>query len=99
MVDSTESRPLATDEARELQRLRWQCRRGMLELDHLLGRFLDLGYADLTEAERQDFLVLLGEPDPHLSDWFMERSEAPDPRLRALVARILAVVSESPRTE
>ena len=99
MVDLSESRPLPADDARELQRLRWQCRRGMLELDHLLARFLDLGYADLTEIERQDFLALLGEPDPHLSDWFMERSEAPDPRLRALVARILAVVSESPRTD
>jgi antitoxin CptB len=70
----------------------------MLELDHLLGRFLDLGYAELSEAERQDFLALLGEPDPHLSDWFMSRSEPPEPRLRALVERILAVVSESPRT-
>lgn len=69
----------------------------MLELDHLLGRFLDLGYAELSEAERQDFLALLGEPDPHLSDWFMERSEPPEPRARALVARILRVVSESPR--
>ena len=46
----------------------------MLELDHVLGRFLDLGYADLSEAERLDFVALLGEPDPHLSDWFMERS-------------------------
>jgi antitoxin CptB len=27
----------------EIRRLRWQCRRGMLELDHLLLRFLDLG--------------------------------------------------------
>lgn len=71
----------------------------MLELDHLLERFLDLGYAELSESERQDFIALLGEPDPHLSDWFMERSEPPEPRLRALVERILVVVSESPRTE
>lgn len=70
----------------------------MLELDLLLGRFLDLGYAELSEDERQDFLALLGAPDPHLSDWFMSRREPPDPRLRALVERILAVVSESPRT-
>ena len=97
MVALTESPPLTSDDATDLQRLRWQCRRGMLELDHLLGRFLDLGYAELSADERQDFLALLGQPDPHLSDWFMERSEPPEPRLRVLVARILAVVSESPR--
>jgi antitoxin CptB len=97
VVALTESPPFPTDDATDLQRLRWQCRRGMLELDHLLGRFLDLGYAELSEAERQDFLALLGKPDPHLSDWFMGRSEPPEPRLQALVARILAVVSESPR--
>ncbi len=27
--------------AQELNRLRWQCRRGLLELELLLGRFLD----------------------------------------------------------
>ncbi|MTW21125.1 succinate dehydrogenase assembly factor 2 [Allochromatium palmeri] len=95
----TESRQVHPDSDSDLQRLRWQCRRGMLELDHLLERFLDLGYAELSESERQDFIALLGEPDPHLSDWFMERSEPPEPRLRALVERILVVVSESPRTE
>ncbi|QGU34005.1 hypothetical protein E6P07_08660 [Thermochromatium tepidum ATCC 43061] len=69
----------------------------MLELDHLLERFLDLGYAQLSAAERRDFVALLGQPDPQLSDWFMGRSEPSEPQLRALVARILTVASASPR--
>ena len=81
----------------ELQRLRWQCRRGMLELDHLLLRFLDLGYADLSEPERATFVELLTEQDQRLSDWFMARAEPPDPRQRALVERIVAVARERPR--
>lgn len=80
----------------ELRRLRWQCRRGMLELDHLLNRFLDLGYGDLTVPERQTFLILLAEPDPRLSDWFMARAVPPDPALRALVQRIVAIATTKP---
>ncbi|MBK1716823.1 succinate dehydrogenase assembly factor 2 [Thiocystis violacea] len=89
--------PLVADDEQEIRRLRWQCRRGMLELDHLLDRFLDLGYADLTTAERIGFVALLGEQDQRLSDWFMARAEPPDPGMRALVARILEVVRERPR--
>ena len=75
----------------EFRRLRWHCRRGMLELDHLLNRFLDLGYRDLNDAERQLFLALLGQQDPLLSDWFMSRAEAPDADMQALVRRIVEV--------
>ena len=77
-----------------LNRLRWQCRRGMLELDHLLGHFLDLGYDDLDDAQQQCFLMLLGEQDQQLSDWFMSRSQPPDLKRHALVQRIIAVARE-----
>ena len=85
---------LSTDQ--QIRRLRWQCRRGMLELDHLLDRFLDLGYSDLSEPERLAFLRLLGEQDTCLSDWFMARAEPPDPALRELVRRIIEVIRERP---
>jgi len=80
------------DAASELRRLRWQCRRGMLELDHLLDRFLDLGYADLDAGRRETFLRLLGEQDQRLSDWFMSRAPASDEALQDLVDHILDVV-------
>ncbi|MGE5155424.1 MAG: succinate dehydrogenase assembly factor 2, partial [Bdellovibrio bacteriovorus] len=57
----------------EVRRLRWQCRRGMLELDHLLLRFLDLGYPNLDPVGRGDFVTLLRHQDQDLSDWFMGR--------------------------
>lgn len=81
----------------EIQRLRWQCRRGMLELDHLLGRFLDLGYVALSPAECRAFERLLAEQDQRLSDWFMSRAVPPDPELAALVRHIVEVVRERPR--
>ena len=47
-------------------RLRWKCRRGMKELDVLLERFLQQGYDDLSDTQRQMFLALLELEDPDL---------------------------------
>lgn len=62
------------------RRLRWQCRRGLLELDWLLERFLDRDYPTLSAAERQAFEQLLSYPDPQLQWWLLEggRAEAPE---------------------
>ena len=37
------------------ERLRWGCRRGMLELDMLLLPFFDEHYLNMTEKEKQSF--------------------------------------------
>ncbi|MBA2351783.1 MAG: succinate dehydrogenase assembly factor 2 [Burkholderiales bacterium] len=50
----------------ELARLRWQCRRGMLELDLVLNAFLDRHYASLTPPEIAALRDLLNRPDPEL---------------------------------
>ncbi len=97
MTDLTATADEATD--LEIRRLRWQCRRGMLELDHLLDRFLDLGYAALSESERATFLALLGQQDTLLSDWFMSRAEPPDPAFAALIRRIVEIVGERPNDQ
>lgn len=82
------------DDQEQLRRLRWQCRRGMLELDHLFSRFIDLGYADLTPADRLLFTELLREQDQDLHNWLIARSELPPRNYRELVDRIRAVASE-----
>lgn len=57
----------------ELSRLRWQCRRGMLELDLFLERFMDEAYMQLTDKQKQDFSNLLETPDQMLLDYLMGR--------------------------
>jgi antitoxin CptB len=89
MTDLTTDTDGDSDE--EIRRLRWQCRRGMLELDHLLMRFLDLGYQGLDAVRRAEFLALLGQQDQDLSDWFMSRRVPEDPRVRDLVHHIVSV--------
>lgn len=47
----------------ELRRLAWRCRRGMLELDIVLQRFIDQHFGDLTLAQLSAFDDLLALPD------------------------------------
>jgi len=51
-----------------LERVRWRCRRGMLEMDILLGRFVEQRYGQLDERQREAFDELLDLPDTDLWD-------------------------------
>jgi antitoxin CptB len=55
----------------EKARMLWRCRRGMLELDLLLERFMAEGYDNLTDEQLVTFKSLLEEPDPDLYAWLM----------------------------
>ena len=82
---------MTEDEAAELRRLRWRCRRGMRELDQLLERYLDLRWPGASEAERGVFLRLLDCEDDRLWRWFLGHETAADVDLQALVERIRAL--------
>lgn len=51
-----------------MQRVRWRSRRGLLELDIVLGRFVEQHYEGLDDAGRMAFDVLLDMPDTELWD-------------------------------
>ena len=57
------------DDVKELERVRWRCRRGLLELDIVLQQFVDTYYAKLNEAELRQFETLLDLSDNDL--WAM----------------------------
>ena len=74
----------------ELGRLHWSCRRGLLELDLILTRFLE-HHLDEMDAQQRDILAqLLGYPDNDLLDWVMGREEPPDPRFRSVIQLLRA---------
>ncbi|HEY0662832.1 MAG TPA: succinate dehydrogenase assembly factor 2 [Lysobacter sp.] len=75
----------------ELRRLRWRCRRGMRELDQLLGRYLDREWRQSTGVERGVFLRLLETEDDKLWHWFMGNETTPDVEVQKLVERIRAL--------
>jgi len=72
----------------ELARMRWKCRRGMLELDLLLRDFLDSGYRDLDEAGQQLLDRMLDYPDAVLLEWLMGRIRPTDKDVAQLVDKI-----------
>ena len=72
----------------QLARLRWQCRRGMLELDYVLERYLEHRFADADAAEQARFVRLLTAQDPELQLWLLNGAAHPDPAMQALIDRI-----------
>lgn len=72
----------------EHDRLRWRCRRGMLELDLILLRFLDDAYPKLTPMEQQSFEALLECQDDMLMSLIEGKEEAADARFLPLIERL-----------
>ncbi len=60
---------------KSLERVRWRARRGLLELDIVLGRFIEAHYEQLDDAEKQAFETLLDMPDNPLWDMIAGRAE------------------------
>lgn len=73
-------------------RLRWACRRGMLELDVLFRPFVDEAYDDLSDADKLIFQRLLEGEDPTLFAWFMGHEKCDDPELAYMVDKIVSRV-------
>ncbi len=69
----------------EINRLRWQCRRGMLELDLLLFAFLENEYPSLDREARKDFATLLEFPDQTLQSWLISDSKIADKQMVEIV--------------
>jgi antitoxin CptB len=67
-------------------RLKWKCRRGLLELDLVFERIIPT----LKDDEVPSFSALLDLPDNDLWDIVAGRSDAYDPNLIAIVARLRA---------
>lgn len=72
----------------ELNKLRWRCRRGTLELDRMLIRYLDNRYIDAEHREQLAFLQLLELEDSELI-WYLMGEQIPEnPELCDLVNKI-----------
>ena len=72
----------------ETRRMLWRCRRGLLELDLMLERFVSESYADLNAVQRQAFDGLLDMPDNDLWELVCARSECNEPQQKPILAMI-----------
>ena len=68
----------------EREKLRWKCRRGLLELDIVLSRYL------VRHPQDAELTLLLDLPDNELWDIVAGRSDDYAPQLKDVVARLRA---------
>jgi antitoxin CptB len=73
----------------ELGRLRWRCRRGMKELDLLLGRYVEERFCSASNADQQAFRQLLDAQDTVIYAYCLG-GETPPEGLAGLIGRITA---------
>jgi antitoxin CptB len=82
---------------RAKSKLRWRCRRGLLENDLFIERFFSRHEATLTVAQAQGMLTLMDLADNDLLDLLLARKqpqgETDTPEARA----VLALMRSAPR--
>ena len=75
-----------------LSKLRWRCRRGLLENDLIIARYFEHHGATMTEADAQAMYTLMELTDNDLLDLLLRRT-APSgalaaPRITALLEKM-----------
>ena len=67
--------------------IRFHCRRGISELELILGTFFEQHFAKLSPDEQAQFATLLKAEDTELWDWFLNQQEIPED-LQGIVNKI-----------
>lgn len=88
-------------DARTLSKLKWRCRRGLLENDLFIERFFARFEATLTYEQVNGLQLLMDLPDNDLLDVLLGRVELQGELLRDDVQSVLSLlqVPQSPVTE
>ena len=79
-------------EERSLSKLRWRCRRGLLENDLFIERFFDRHLATLTQQHALGLNILMDLADNDLLDLLLSRKEPEGDLLTAEVVLVLSMM-------
>jgi antitoxin CptB len=82
---------------RELSRLRWRCRRGLLENDLFIERFFERHAANLTTRQAAALNELMELADNDLLDLLLARKEPEGELDRNDINELLGMLRASPR--
>jgi antitoxin CptB len=80
-----------------LNRLRWGCRRGLLENDLFIERFFERHETGLTQRQAQGLQALMDLPDNDLLDLLLARREPQGPLDCPQVHEVLASMRRRPK--
>ncbi len=76
----------------DYKRIYWHSRRGMLELDLILGPFVEKHLRQLPDQDQQRFIALLEEEDTDMFRWFLRAEMPEDADLANIVNQILGTI-------
>ena len=77
---------------RALSKLRWRCRRGLLENDLFVERFFTASAGRITERQAEGMLALMDLPDNDLLDLLLRRKEPEGELARDDVIEVLRLM-------
>lgn len=80
-----------TEPLPSIQKLQWQCRRGMLELDLIFREFLDNHYESLDDDSKRLFVDLLMHSDQDLQQWLVNKSSPAEKKLVGIIEKITSM--------
>ena len=73
---------------KNIPQLKWQCRRGMRELDILLTKYLENDFPQADDQRKQAFRALLALPYPDLMAYLLGGQSPPDAVIANIVSQI-----------
>jgi antitoxin CptB len=93
--------PVSTEliDARALSKLKWRCRRGLLENDLFIERFFGRYEKSLTTSQAQGLLALMDLGDNDLLDLLLRRAEPEGELLLGDAPQVLEQLRTAPRTD
>ena len=94
LLDGADVAP-QTPDADTLRRLRWRCRRGLLENDLFIERFFERHEATLTAPLVQGLLELMDLSDNDLLDLLLARKEPSEELSKPEVMQVLSMMRVS----
>ncbi len=86
----------AVIDARALSKLKWRCRRGLLENDLFIERFFSRHETTLTAGQAQGLRVLMDLGDNDLLDLLLARTEPAGALARPDVQEVLRLIRTPP---
>jgi len=79
---------------RGLSKLRWRCRRGLLENDLFIERFFNRHESRLTVGQARALYVLMDLSDNDLLDLLLQRNELPQDLQQEDVQEVLSMLRQ-----
>lgn len=82
---------MSSIDAEQVARIRWRCRRGLLELDLILNKTMDERYQHFDSKERDAFHRLLDLADVDILKYVHDPESCPQKDLRHVLKEILTI--------